>query len=149
MCLLDPLHPGNRGEVPLHAPGVSVPTMSDLGQILGTRGYPGRGCVSARLADGRLYLAYFLTGRSEASRSRTVELQPSGDVQVRDTSGGDHDDLRHYVAAVRREGWTVVGNGDQVEPLASALAAGKDPASAWAEHTYEPDPPIFTPRIWG
>lgn len=65
----------------------------------------------------------------------------------RTTSGGPHDDLRHHVAAVRRDRWTVVGNGDQVEPLASALDKGTDPASAWAAHTYEPDPPIFTPRI--
>lgn len=122
--------------------------MTELRAALRERAYPGRGCVAARLSDGRLYVAYFLTGRSPASRCRTIDVQPSGDVQVKDTSGGGHDSLRHYVAAVRRDGWTVVGNGDQVEPLASALAAGTDPASAWAAHTYEPDPPIFTPRIW-
>jgi IMP cyclohydrolase len=122
--------------------------MTELVEALRQRPYPGRGCVAARLGDDHLYLGYFLTGRSQASRSRTIALQPQGDVQVTDTSGGDHDSLRHYVAAVRRGGWTVVGNGDQVEPLGQELAAGTDPATAWAAHTYEPDPPIFTPRIW-
>jgi IMP cyclohydrolase len=122
--------------------------MIELVEALRQRPYPGRGCVAARLGDSRLYLGYFLTGRSPASRSRTIELQPQGDVRVTDTSGGDRDSLRHYVAAARRGGWTVVGNGDQVEPLAHELAAGTDPATAWAAHTYEPDPPIFTPRIW-
>lgn len=122
--------------------------MADLHDLLRQRTYPGRGCVAARLPDGRLYLGYFLTGRSPASRSRSIDVQPSGDVQVRDTSGKDHDSLRHYVAALRREGWTVVGNGEQVEPLATSLAAGMEPLAVWAAHTYEPDPPIFTPRIW-
>lgn len=122
-------------------------TLRGVGDVLGARPYPGRGCVAARLLDGRLALAYFLTGRSAASRSRALVRLPSGDLQVKDTSGGAHDALRHYVAGVRRPGWTVVGNGDQVAPFADALAAGTDPATAWAAHTYEPDPPIFTPRI--
>lgn len=122
--------------------------MTALRETVLDRAYPGRGTVAARLQDGRLYLAYFLTGRSPASRRRTIVVQPFGEVQVKDTSGGNHDSLRHYVAAVERDGWTVVGNGDQVEPLAFALAKGTDPASAWAAHTYEPDPPIYTPRIW-
>lgn len=121
--------------------------LPSLDDVLRSRPYPGRGCVAARLVDGRLALAYFLTGRSTASRSRELLVDPSGAIVVRDTSGGPHDDLRHYVAGVRRDGWTVVGNGDQVEPIASALAAGSPPATAWLAHTYEPDPPIFTPRI--
>lgn len=125
-----------------------MPSVKDLHETLLARSYPGRGLVAARLPDARLCLSYFLTGRSAASRSRSFAASPSGDVRVEDTSGGPHDDLRHYIAAVRRGGWTVVGNGDHVEPLASALKAGTDPASAWAAHTYEPDPPIFTPRIW-
>ena len=42
----------------------------------------------------------------------------------------------------------MAGNGDQVEPLAEALATGANPLAAWTQHSYEPDPPIFTPRIW-
>ncbi|MCW2776539.1 MAG: hypothetical protein JWN17_264 [Frankiales bacterium] len=42
----------------------------------------------------------------------------------------------------------MIGNGDQVEPLAAEMASGAEAATAWGAHTYEPDPPIFTPRIW-
>jgi len=99
----------------------SVPKVKDLHETLLARSYPGRGLVAARLPDERLCLSYCLTGRSAASRSRSFAASPSGDVRIEDTSGGTCDDLRHYVAAVRRGCWTVVGNGDQVEPLASAL----------------------------
>ncbi len=120
-----------------------------LSEALTARPYPGRGCVAARLPDDNLWFGYFLTGRSVASRSRAVERGGAGDLWVVDTrSGGEHDSLRHYVAGARRGSWTVVGNGDQVEPLAAALATSTDAVSAWAAHTYEPDPPIYTPRIW-
>ncbi len=116
---------------------------------LAERPYPGRGCIAARIPSGSLWISYFLTGRSEASRSRTLQSEAGGDLRVVDTRAlGEHDHLRHYVAAARRDGWTVVGNGDQVEPLALALGSGVDPVAAWGRHTYEPDPPIFTPRIW-
>jgi IMP cyclohydrolase len=138
--------------VPLSSVGRVPPhyrvTVSELREVLHSRTYPGRGLLAVRLPDERLYVAYFLTGRSAASRSRVLETLPSGGVQVKDTSGGHHDDLRHYVPAVHGDQWTVIGNGDQVEPLSSALESGLDPASAWSAHTYEPDPPIFTPRIW-
>jgi IMP cyclohydrolase len=120
-----------------------------LDAVLNRRTYPGRGLVAARTRSGTLFLGYFLTGRSAASRSREFTVQADGDVAVRDTSPSRaHDDLRHYVAAARRGGWTVVGNGDQVVPIADDLAAGADIEMAWARHTYEPDPPIFTSRIW-
>lgn len=123
--------------------------MSSVSSVLLGRPYPGRGCVVGRVGDGSLWFAYFLTGRSPASRSRALEVRPDGEVAVVDTSGaGGGDPLRHYVALARRKGWTVLGNGDQVEPLATALAEGAAVTTAWAARTYEPDPPIFTPRIW-
>lgn len=126
----------------------TVPLVNALREVLGQRPYPGRGCVAVRLADGNLWLAYFLTGRSSSSRSRRLEPLDEGDLRVSDTSGGAPDALRHYIAAAQRWHWTVIGNGDQVEPIASALAAGTAATEVWARHTYEPDPPIHTPRIW-
>lgn len=123
--------------------------MLTLAAVLGTRPYPGRGCLAARLPNGELWLAYFLTGRSAPSRARALELGSNGDVRVVDTrSDGEHDALRHYVAAAHRGEWTVIGNGEQVLPLAQTLAATSDAVAAWAAHSYEPDAPIFTPRIW-
>ena len=122
--------------------------MTDLERALASRPYPGRGVLVGTLTTGTPFAAYFLTGRSAASRARQLQVRDSSNVAVVDTSGGPHDDLRHYLAVTQRGSWLVAGNGDQVEPLAEALAAGRSPLAAWAEHTYEPDPPIFTPRIW-
>lgn len=119
----------------------------DLTELLATRPYPGRGCIAARTNDGELSFLYFLSGRSAASRNRRIEVSSSGDVAVVGVDVGQ-DALRHYVAAARRGDWFVIGNGDQVEPLVSSLAAGVSPSDAAAMHTFEPDPPIFTQRIW-
>lgn len=116
---------------------------------MATRPYPGRGCLAARTRDGELSFLYFLTGRSAASRNRHIERTSTGDVRIVDSDADSRNDvLRHYVAAARRGDWFVIGNGDQVEPLAAALAAGQSPAAAGMHHTFEPDPPIFTQRIW-
>ncbi len=61
---------------------------------------------------------------------------------------GEPDALRHYVALARRGDWLLVGNGDHVVPLCNDLAAGTDIGDAFAVPTFEPDPPIYTPRIW-
>ena len=122
--------------------------MIKLPVALADRPYPGRGVLHGRLTTGDPFGAYFLTGRSTASRARRLEVHQGADVAVVDTSGGPHDDLRHYLAVAQRGHWLVTGNGDQVEPLAESLSTGTAPLAAWAEHTYEPDPPIFTPRIW-
>jgi hypothetical protein len=116
--------------------------------LLAGRQYPGRGCVAARTTSGALVVGYFLTGRSQASRARHVRTATGGDLVVADTTGGPADQLRHYTAGARRGGWLVIGNGDQVVPLAEALADGQDVVTAWRAHSYEPDPPIYTPRIW-
>jgi IMP cyclohydrolase len=115
--------------------------------VLSARQYPGRGCLAVRTSTGELGLVYFLTGRSAASRSR--KIVPAGsDLTIRDSTGAGADELRHYVAAARRGNWIVVGNGAQVEPLATALAEGRGALDAWSDHTFEPDPPLFTSRVW-
>ncbi|HEX4215532.1 MAG TPA: IMP cyclohydrolase, partial [Candidatus Dormibacteraeota bacterium] len=108
--------------------------------------YPGRGLVLAGLADGPA-AAYLLTGRSQASRSRRLEIAGDGRLRVRAVDAPDDDPLRHYAAAVEEAGWTVLGNGSQVTPMAGDLAAGDPFAAALARHRFEPDPPIHTPRI--
>ena len=122
--------------------------MQTLTSVLADRPYPGRGVLLARADDGALGVVYFLTGRSEGSRRRALAVRAGGDVAVEDTSSGPHDALRHYVAVARRGTWLVVGNGDQVVPLAESLSSGESVAQAWGAHTFEPYPPIFTTRVW-
>ncbi|MGO9973154.1 MAG: IMP cyclohydrolase [Solirubrobacteraceae bacterium] len=115
---------------------------------LQSRPYPGRGLVAARSQGGSRCIVYFLTGRSPSSRQRRLAILEREDVAVQGLEPGQFDPLRHYVAAARRGSWVVVGNGSQVVPIAEQLAAGSDALAAWRQHGYEPDGPIFTPRIW-
>ena len=120
--------------------------MQTVAQLLSSRPYPGRGCIGARTRHGDLTFLYFLTGRSVASRARQLQVVGT-DIAVANAAGANLDMLRHYVAGVRRGRWSVIGNGDQVVPIAQALATGESLPSALGRHTYEPDPPIFTPRM--
>ena len=114
--------------------------------MLARNGYPGRGVVWARTLDGGFVAAYFLTGRTAASQARELRLWPD-ELVVATTADGDHDALRHYVAARERAGRLVYGNGEQVAQVAERLEAGRSPADALSGLAYEPDPPLFTPRI--
>ena len=122
--------------------------MLNLREALQSRPYPGRGVFLGRLSTGTPVGAYFLTGRSASSRARRLVRHEGSDIEVADTSGGPHDELRHYLAVTERGPWLVFGNGDHVEPLAFAMAGGSPVTRSWAAHSYEPDPPIYTPRIW-
>jgi len=108
--------------------------------------YPGRGLAIGRDVDGVPFFSYWLTGRSAASRARELVVRER-EIIVRDTSGGPVDDLRHYTAATRGDDWVIVGNGTQVGELAAARARQPDLQVALRGLTYEPDPPIRTPRI--
>ncbi|MFE0458410.1 IMP cyclohydrolase [Kitasatospora sp. NPDC058965] len=109
--------------------------------------YPGRGVLWCRSTQGAPLGAYFLTGRSPASRARTLGVDPAGDLLVAPSAAGAHDHLRHYVAARRVGDRLVYGNGEQVATVADRLADGLAAPLALDELDYEPDPPIHTPRL--
>ncbi|WP_261568838.1 IMP cyclohydrolase [Frankia gtarii] len=121
-------------------------SVAPLHQVLADNRYPGRGVLWARTLDGALHGGYFLTGRSAASQARRL-LRQDAELIVAATGAAAHDPLRHYVAACERGGWLVFGNGEQVAAVADRLEAGQPPAAALDGLDYEPDPPIFTPRI--
>jgi len=121
-------------------------TVNTLSQVLSANRYPGRGVLWVRTLGSTLCGAYFLTGRSTASQTRTLHLG-DGELTVSPTDQTTHDPLRHYAAARERGGWLVFGNGEQVATVADRLGEGQPPAAALDELEYEPDPPIFTPRI--
>ncbi|WP_165555971.1 IMP cyclohydrolase [Kribbella pittospori] len=121
--------------------------MRGLVDVVGAVEYPGRGLVLGRDREGVPFAAYWLTGRTAASQGRKLVVSDDS-IVVQDVSGASSDDLRHYTAAVRSDGWVVVGNGTQVSELAQALRAGRDLQLALRDHAYEPDPPNRTPRIF-
>jgi IMP cyclohydrolase len=128
---------------------LAVVSAVGLDEALRARAYPGRGVLMVRTVSGTRCLAYFLTGRSSASLQRELVVAAGGDVEVRDRRARrTPDELRHYTAVARRGDVIVVGNGSQVLPLAEDLAEGSEPLTAFARFDFEPDEPIFTPRIW-
>ncbi|MFC1420839.1 IMP cyclohydrolase [Streptacidiphilus cavernicola] len=128
----------------------------ELTELLTGNPYPGRGVLCCRTADGVLSGGYFLTGRSGASRARELRRGPAGELTVAPTAPTSptaptaptgHDSLRHYTAVRESADCLVFGNGEQVGAVAARLAAGLRPAEALDGLDYEPDPPIFTPRL--
>ncbi|MEV6847760.1 IMP cyclohydrolase [Actinoplanes sp. NPDC051411] len=109
--------------------------------------YPGRVLILARTGDGTLAGIYALTGRSESSRRRQIIQLSPAELRVAPLDDHDHDSLRHYTAALSDEQWTVFGNGEQVGTVFDRLFAGAPPAVALDDLSYEPDPPLHTPRI--
>lgn len=102
-----------------------------------------------RCRDGGAFVAYFVTGRSEASRARTVVRLKTGDIAVIPTQGGADDPLRHYVAIAAVGGRCFVGNGHHVEDVSRRALDEAGIFTRFRTHEYEPDPPILTPRILG
>ena len=107
--------------------------------------YPGRGLVVARTPVDGLCVVYFMTGRSLASRDRAL-VREGESVYARSRSVSLHDPLRHYRAVSVGPQWCVVGNGNQVDTIASKLES-MSPPEAVQGIEYEPDPPLRTPRI--
>jgi IMP cyclohydrolase len=122
-------------------------TMDSLKDALAANSYPGRGVLWCTTGDRTTLGAYFLTGRSPASQARTLQLTAAGELIVAPSDAREHDHLRHYVAARQSDAWLVFGNGEQVSTVADRLASGLAPLPALDGLDYEPDPPIFTPRL--
>ncbi|MYS20462.1 hypothetical protein GTW78_09520 [Streptomyces sp. SID4948] len=118
-----------------------------MNEVLKDNHYPGRGVLWCRTGNGDTLGAYFLTGRSSASQARTLHRSVEGELIVAPSEPLAHDHLRHYVAACQSGDWLVFGNGEQVATVAERLGSGQHPALALDGLDYEPDPPIFTPRL--
>lgn len=125
--------------------------MQDLGAVLRANTYPGRGIVLGKSADGqKAVIAYFIMGRSENSRNRIFVEEDGGlrtqafdPAKLKDPSLVIYWPVRKFGAA------TIVTNGDQTDTIYEFLAAEKTFEEALRMRTFEPDPPILTPRISG
>lgn len=131
--------------------------MNEEKGILSTMEYPGR-LIALGTAPGgeEAVIIYAITGRSPSSQARKLVARDGG-VWVQPT---DEDVLKKgnvellvYPALLFDEAGVAVSNGRQTADVRHRLAAAADPVSVLAAALrgwdYEPDAPIFTPRISG
>ena len=123
----------------------------DLHTELSRNAYPGRGIILGKTADGlHAAIAYFIMGRSENSRNRIFEETPDG-IRTRafdESKLGDPSLVIYHPVRVL-ENRTVVTNGDQTDTIADYLKQSLSFEDALRTRTFEPDPPLYTPRISG
>lgn len=131
--------------------------LMDIFQDLKQNAYPGRGIVIGKSQDGRhAVAAYFIMGRSVNSRNRIFVLEGENmRTQAHDPALLTDPSLVIYYPVRTFLGGLIVTNGDQTDTIADFIASHPDcPVSgvftqALLTRTFEPDPPIYTPRISG
>jgi IMP cyclohydrolase len=118
--------------------------------------YPGRLIVIGTSAAGLPVIVYAITGRSPSSQARKLVARDGG-VWVQPTDEATlkqgNVDLLVYPAILFGKAGIAVSNGKQTTDVRDRLKPGADPVAALSEALtcwdYEPDAPIFTPRISG
>ena len=130
---------------------MNIYEINNLGGLLSSNTYPGRGIVIGKSADAKkAVFAYFIMGRSENSRNRVfVEKDGAVFTEPHDFSKVSDPSLIIY-AAIRKIGnKLIVTNGDQTDTIYDFLNKGEDMRAALRTREFEPDAPNFTPRISG
>ncbi|MDE3001404.1 MAG: inosine monophosphate cyclohydrolase [Gemmatimonadota bacterium] len=113
--------------------------------------YPGRGIIIGRTPDARHFVqVYWIMGRSAGSRNR-VFVAENETVRTRafDESALENPNLVVYTPIRVLKARHIVSNGDHTDTIFDAIQDGGSFESALNTRTFEPDPPIFTPRIAG
>lgn len=124
----------------------------DLQEELRQNSYPGRGILIGKSADGENgVLTYFIMGRSENSLNRIFEEDINDGIRTRayDESKLSDPSLVIYSPVRVIGSCTVVTNGDQTDTICDFIDESSTFENALRTRTFEPDPPIFTPRISG
>ena len=125
--------------------------MSDIITILSGNTYPGRGILLGRSSCGeKAVIAYFIMGRSVNSRNRVFVADGEGlRTQAFDPAKLSDPSLVIYSPVRLVNGCLIVTNGDQTDTIYDFLHAGRSFEDALRTRTFEPDPPILTPRVSG
>ncbi len=125
-------------------------------ESLSAKEYPGRAIIIGRDITGENEVViYAITGRSASSQARKMELKddaiwvrPVDDEALKE----GNIELLVYPAVLLSNG-IAVSNGKQTPDIKACLGQSQDPERvlelALEKWDYEPDEPIFTPRISG
>ena len=124
--------------------------MTDLIEYLEGNRYPGRGIVIGRLDERHMRVYYFIMGRSENSRNRIFSYTEDGiRTEARDPKKLKDPSLVIYHPVRLYKHSLIVTNGDQTDTIRDFLAKGRSFRDALMTRTFEPDGPLYTPRISG
>ncbi len=122
-----------------------------LTKLLQQNSYPGRSIVLGKHRDGKhMAIAYFIMGRSINSRNRIFVADGDGlRTQAHDPAKLSDPSLVIYAPVRVLNGVQIVTNGDQTDTIYDFMSQGKTFEEALRTRTFEPDPPIYTPRVSG
>ena len=123
--------------------------MDHIGTLLKDNAYPGRGIIAGMSADGtKAVAAYFIMGRSANSRNRIFAAEGE-DLKTKAFNESKVEDpsLIIYYPVRTLQNHLIVTNGDQTDTIFNYLSQGKTMEEALAARCFEPDAPLFTPRI--
>ncbi len=123
----------------------------ELTKLLQQNTYPGRSIVLGKHRDGKhMVIAYFIMGRSINSRNRIFVADGDGlRTQAHDPAKLSDPSLVIYAPVRVLNGVQIVTNGDQTDTIYDFMSQGKTFEEALRTRTFEPDPPIYTPRVSG
>ncbi len=123
--------------------------MFELDRLKGST-YPGRGIVIGLTPNGEHFTQiYWIMGRSSSSRNRVFLHEGSAVVTAPVDKSQEVDPLTLYYPVKVIGDRHIVTNGDQTDTILESLEQGGSFESALETRTFEPDGPIFTPRISG
>ncbi len=120
--------------------------MNTIESTLGSIVYPGVGLIVGRL-NGLALAAYFITTKDEKHGIMLSEESDTLSVFCRDQ---ENESIQASYTALRVcDGTIVLSSGDQTDTICNSLTAGQSFQYALSTRGYEPDGPVYTPRIAG
>ncbi len=121
--------------------------MDAIESILEENRYPGSGILAGSLG-GRSVIACFVTAREENGRDSFFQEQEDAlAICVNGSNAArDRGTILYYPLRVCA-GSIVAANGDHADTVCASLDAGHSFQYAMSARCYEPDAPVFTPRI--
>ena len=124
---------------------------ADLGELLKSNAYPGRGIVIGRSEDGtKAVTAYFIMGRSVNSRNRVFTATEDGiKTEAFDPSKLTDPHLIIYSPVRVLGNKTIVTNGDQTDTIYDRMDKQCTFEQSLRGREFEDDAPNYTPRISG
>ena len=124
---------------------------ADLGELLKSNAYPGRGIVIGRSEDGtKAVTAYFIMGRSVNSRNRVfTETEDGIKTEAFDPSKLTDPHLIIYSPVRVLGNKTIVTNGDQTDTIYELMDKQCTFEQSLRGREFEDDAPNYTPRISG